>query len=106
MGYYVNPSAESFAAIARSKTYVDKTGLIEYMNTVVQTDRMLVCSSRPRRFGKSMGVDMLAAYYDRSVDTKELFQELKISSTKEYEKHLNQYDVIHLDIQLREYDKA
>lgn len=46
MGYYVNPSAESFAAIARSKTYVDKTGLIEYMNTVVQTDRMLVCSSR------------------------------------------------------------
>ena len=41
MGYYVNPSAESFAAIARSKTYVDKTGLIEYMNTVVQTDRML-----------------------------------------------------------------
>lgn len=39
MGYYVNPSAESFAAIARSKTYVDKTGLIEYMNTVVQTDR-------------------------------------------------------------------
>ena len=48
MGYYVNPSAESFAAIARSKTYVDKTGLIEYMNTVVQTDRMLVCSSRPR----------------------------------------------------------
>ena len=38
MGYYVNPSAESFAAIARSKTYVDKTGLIEYMNTVVQTD--------------------------------------------------------------------
>ena len=55
MGYYVNPSAESFAAIARSKTYVDKTGLIEYMNTVVQTDRMLVCSSRPRRFGKSFG---------------------------------------------------
>ena len=53
-----------------------------------------------------MGVDMLAAYYDRSVNTKELFQSLKIKSTKDYEKHLNQYDVIHLDIQLREYDKA
>ena len=46
-----------------------------------------------------MGVDMLAAYYDRSVDTKELFQELKISSTKEYEKHLNQYDVLKINMQ-------
>ena len=42
---------------------------------------------------------MLAAYYDRSVDTKELFQELKISSTKEYEKHLNQYDVLKINMQ-------
>ena len=74
MGYYVNPSAESFAAIARSKTYVDKTGLIEYMNTVVQTDRMLVCSSRPRRFGKSFAAKMLAAYYSRGADSKDIFQ--------------------------------
>ena len=86
MGYYVNPSAESFAAIARSKTYVDKTGLIEYMNTVVQTDRMLVCSSRPRRFGKSMAANMLAAYYDRSEDTTELFQNLAISKDRSYRK--------------------
>ena len=64
MGYYVNPSAESFAAIARSKTYVDKTGLIEYMNTVVQTDRMLVCSSRPRRFGKSLNMSMLKYFFE------------------------------------------
>ena len=78
MGYYVNPSAESFAAIARSKTYVDKTGLIEYMNTVVQTDRMLVCSSRPRRFGKSFAAKMLAAYYSRGADSKDIFQNLKI----------------------------
>ena len=38
MGYYVNPSAESFAAIVRSGIYVDKSGLIAYMNKVVQTD--------------------------------------------------------------------
>ena len=99
MGYYVNPSAESFAAIARSKTYVDKTGLIEYMNTVVQTDRMLVCSSRPRRFGKSMAANMLAAYYDRSEDTTELFQNLAISKDRSYRENLNQYDVIKINMQ-------
>ena len=46
-----------------------------------------------------MGVDMLAAYYDRSVDTKELFHDLKISSTEGYEKHLNQYDVLKINMQ-------
>ena len=99
MGYYVNPSAESFAAIARSKTYVDKTGLIEYMNTVVQTDRMLVCSSRPRRFGKSFAAKMLATYYSRGADSKDIFQNLKIGKETECE-HQNQYDVIFLDITL------
>ena len=78
MGYYVNPSAESFAAIARSKTYVDKTGLIEYMNTVVQTDRMLVCSSRPRRFGKSLNMSMMKAFFEIGASPA-LFKGLKIS---------------------------
>ena len=48
MGYYVNPSAESFAAIARSKTYVDKTGLIEYMNAVAAR-RLMYVSILPMR---------------------------------------------------------
>lgn len=99
MGYYVNPSAESFAAIVRSGIYVDKTGLIRYMNMVAQTDRMLVCSSRPRRFGKSFAAKMLAAYYSRGADSKDIFQNLEIGkeTTCEYQ---NQYDVIFLDITL------
>lgn len=46
-----------------------------------------------------MGIDMLAAYYDRSVDTKKLFQNLKIQRTEDYEKHLNQYDVLKINMQ-------
>lgn len=99
MGYYVNPSEESFAAIVRSGIYVDKTGLIEYMNKVSQTDRMLVCSSRPRRFGKSFAAKMLAAYYSRGADSKAVFQGLKIARETKCE-NLNQYDVIFLDITL------
>ena len=97
MGYYVNPSAESFAAIVRSGIYVDKSGLIAYMNKVVQTDRMLVCSSRPRRFGKSFAAKMLAAYYSRGADARDIFQNLKIAKEPSCE-NLNQYDVIFLDI--------
>ena len=99
MGYYVNPSAESFAAIMRSGIYVDKSGLIAYMNKVVQTDRMLVCSSRPRRFGKSFAAKMLAAYYSRGADARDIFQNLKIAKEPSCE-NLNQYDVIFLDITL------
>ena len=99
MGGYLNPGSDLLEMALRSQIFVDKSGLIEKTNRCVRTLQRYICVSRPRRFGKSMGVDMLAAYYDRSVDTKELFQELKISSTKEYEKHLNQYDVLKINMQ-------
>ena len=82
-----------------SAEYVDRTGLIEYMNKVVQTDRMLVCSSRPRRFGKSFAAKMLAAYYSRGADSKAIFRNLKVAKETKCENQ-NQYDVIFLDITL------
>ena len=42
---------------------------------------------------------MLAAYYARSENTEELFQNLVISKDVSYKENLNQYDVIYLDIQ-------
>ena len=42
---------------------------------------------------------MLAAYYSRGCDSKEMFSTLKISESTEFEKNINKYDVIHLDIQ-------
>ena len=99
MGSYLNPGSDLFEMALRSQIFVDKSGLIEKTNRCVRTLQRYICVSRPRRFGKSMGVDMLAAYYDRMIDTKALFQELKISSTEEYEKHLNQYDVLKVNMQ-------
>ena len=85
-----------FAALRlANEIYVDKTDLVYEL----ASKRRKYFLARPRRFGKSMGVDMLAAYYDRSVNTKELFQSLKIKSTKDYEKHLNQYDVLKINMQ-------
>ncbi|WP_394683278.1 AAA family ATPase [Schaedlerella sp.] len=65
MGGHLNPGSKGFRESINSVIYVDKTGLIEKTNAVLNTRKKLICASRPRRFGKSMAADMLAAYYDR-----------------------------------------
>ncbi len=98
MGIYLNPGNLSFQSAVNSKIYVDKTGLLSYTNAVIDTEQRDICVSRPRRFGKSMTVGMLAAYYGKTCDSGKLFCGKEIAKTKDYEKHLNQYDVIQMDI--------
>lgn len=99
MGSYLNPGSGKFYESLRSQIYEDKTGLIEHTNEKIRTAQKYICLSRPRRFGKSMAMDMLAAYYDRAEDTSALFDGLKISQTASYREHLNQYDVIKINMQ-------
>lgn len=98
MGIYLNPPADAFEAILREKIYVDKSGLISYTNSVLNSSRMLTCFSRPRRFGKSYAAKMLAAYYSKGADSDSLFQGLEISNTDTYRNYLNKYNVLFLDI--------
>ena len=98
MGIYLNPPADAFEAILREKIYVDKSGLIAYINSVLNSSRMLTCFSRPRRFGKSYAAKMLAAYYSKGADSDSLFQGLEISGTDTYTDYLNKYNVLFLDI--------
>lgn len=100
MGFYVNPPADAFKAIRKTDTYVDKSELIAYTNQVLESDRMLTCCSRPRRFGKSFAAKMLAAYYSRGADSKTLFENLKIARMKDaqFEEHLNRYNVLFFDV--------
>ena len=99
MGVFVNPDNSAFQVALNSKIYVDKSGLIEKTNALIGTQQQFVCVSRPRRFGKSMAAEMLASYYDRSVDSSEIFDKLNISSAESYREHLNKYDVIRINMQ-------
>ena len=99
MGCYLNPGSKGFRESLNSEIYVDKTGLIEKTNAVLDTRQKFLCVSRPRRFGKSMAADMLAAYYERGEDSAVLFDSLKISKAISYQKHRNQYDVIKINMQ-------
>ncbi|MBP5258997.1 MAG: AAA family ATPase [Prevotella sp.] len=97
MGTYINIGNEAFRK-SRNSEYVDKSGLIAVVNKTLFTEFNLSCVSRCRRFGKSMAAKMLAAYYDKSVDSRELFADLQIANDPSFEEHLNKYRVIYLDM--------
>lgn len=99
MGRYLNPGNEGFAETISSEIYIDKTDMISYTNRVLESESKYVCVSRPRRFGKSIAAKMLVAYYSKGCDSREIFEKLSISKQPSFDKYLNKYDVIRLDIQ-------
>lgn len=99
MGLYLDPGNEAFARIVANDIYVDKSGLIAYTNFRIGKARPYVASSRPRRFGKTLAAQMLAAYYSKGCDSRSIFENLEIAHDESFEEHLNKYNVIKLDIQ-------
>ena len=98
MGIYFNPGNESFTKDKNSELYLDKTGLIEYLNRVICTNANCISVSHARRFGKSHAAGMIDAYYSRGCDSTELFQNTEIATKDSFLKHINQYNVIHIDV--------
>ena len=100
MGRYLNPSNSLFESTVKySKFYVDKTMLLEYTNQCLFGENKEICISRPRRFGKSITENMLVAYYSKGCNSRELFSKFKIAQMSDFERHLNKYNVIYVDIQ-------
>ncbi|MDE7183914.1 MAG: AAA family ATPase [Lachnospiraceae bacterium] len=98
MGRFLNQGNRKFAEFSQSKYFVDKTALI---NKLIQkdADEKFVCSSRPRRFGKSVTADMLVAFFSRGTDSGSLFEPLKCVKDTLFRENINHYDTIFVDIQ-------
>lgn len=99
MGVYLNPGDDKFHMARKSKIYIDKSGILSYLNSVVNTEQRFVCVSRPRRFGKSMAANMIVAYYDRSVDASTSFLGLELTREESFIEHRNKYDVLQINMQ-------
>ena len=99
MGMYFNPSNDGFRQALRSQIYVDKTGMIEFFNRILDTEQKFAAVSRARRFGKSMAAKLLIAYYSKGCDSRELFKGLKAEALPSFESELNKNNVICLDFQ-------
>ena len=97
MGRYINKGNNAFRDIVNSE-YVDKTSLIPLINATLNTESRYSCVTRCRRFGKSMAAKMLCAYYDKSCNSRELFRGLVAEKDDSFEKYLNKYYVIIIDM--------
>ncbi len=98
MGIYFNPNNGSFTKDRNYKIYIDKTGLLNYLNEQLGTPKNCIALSHARRFGKSHAAGMIDAYYSKGCDSSNLFDDTEIAKSEDYRKYMNQYNVIHLDI--------
>ena len=97
MGTFINKGNKAFRDIVTHE-YVDKTSLIPFINTTLNSECRYSCVTRCRRFGKSMAAKMLCAYYDKSCDSRELFAGLEAEKDKTFGEYLNRYYVISIDM--------
>ncbi|MBR1865749.1 MAG: AAA family ATPase, partial [Lachnospiraceae bacterium] len=94
MGVYLNPGNKAYAEAINTDIFVDKTCMIEYLNSIVNTKQKYVSVSRPRRFGKTLAADMICAYYEREADGRSLFEKRKIARCDKWDAYLGKFDVI------------
>ena len=93
--YVINVGIQNFESLRNDGYfYVDKT---ELMYRLVKTGRYYFLS-RPRRFGKSLLISTLEAYFQGK---KELFEGLAVHGL---EKEWTEYPILHLDLNTRKYD--
>ena len=98
MGLYLNPNADAFQMGLNTEIYVDKSLILSELNKLVSSQGNFVCLSRPRRFGKSMAGNMISAYYSKGCDTREVFSQMKLGQEPGFDKYLNKFNVIKLDL--------
>ena len=76
MGIYFNPGNGSFLRARNSQIFVDKTGLIEYLNKRLCTEENCIAVGHARRFGKSHAAGMIDAYYSLGSESSCLFDDV------------------------------
>ncbi|MBP5503306.1 MAG: AAA family ATPase [Bacteroidales bacterium] len=96
MSDFIDYGNSDFRSVINSN-FVDKSGLLTFLNNNLDTENKFICISRPRRFGKSVAAQMAYAYYDRSSKSEELFEGLEITKNPDYKTHLNKYPTIYID---------
>ena len=99
MGLYLNSrrSYTLYQNIANSNYFVDKTKILTELIPLMNTAANCICITRPRRFGKTVMANMLAAFFGKGVDSARIFDKLEIAQSKLYQKHLNTHNVISID---------
>lgn len=100
MGQYLNSRVpfEGYKEIAGTRFFVDKSLIIEDILSALKIDgQKYLCITRPRRFGKSVMANMVAAFFGKAADAGKLFERLAIAGNENYRAHLNKHNVVYID---------
>ena len=99
MGIFLNNTApfEAYKIAVSDRYFVDKSMLLEDLIPSIDREQRFLCITRPRRFGKTVMANMIAAYFGTAVDSSAIFNQLAIAKSSVYREHLNKYDVIYID---------
>ena len=81
--------------------FIDKSMMI---SEFLRRKSTVTLITRPRRFGKTINISMMASFFDMTKDSKELFKDTKIVET-EYISEMNQYPTIFISFANAKNDK-
>ena len=99
MGAFLNSIVpfEAYKTVAAGRYFVDKSGLIAELWPGLEAEERFYCITRQRRFGKSVMANMIAAFFEKTVEAGNVFGRMQIARSKVYSAHLNQHLVIQLE---------
>lgn len=89
MGAYLNSQTPYtlYQSESRSPYFVDKTMLLQELFPYVAAGNRHLCVTRPRRFGKTIAANMISSFFQKGIDSGELFDRLKISEADDCQKY-------------------
>ncbi len=99
MGVYLNSTAPYYLykSEMQKNYFIDKSLLLEQLFPLVKSGNSHICITRPRRFGKTIMANMIAAFFGKGCPSASLFNQTRITTNSEYEAHLNKYNTIFID---------
>lgn len=98
MGIYLNSKAAYilYKGETQNPFFVDKSQMLEELFPLVRRGNSHICITRPRRFGKTVMANMIATYFSKGCDANDIFQNLAVAQSPEYDRYRNKFSVIHI----------
>ena len=99
MGMFLNSKSpyESYKRIRQNPYFVDKSLLLAELMPSFGSADCYCCITRPRRFGKTIMANMIAAFLGKTDRNDEIFRDLAVSGRKGCSAHLHKHNVISID---------
>ena len=98
MGQFLNNKEpyDKYRTVKNGPYFVDKSEILEELIPALQQEQRFFCITRPRRFGKTIMANMIAAFFENT-EEESLFDDLYISRYKHYKEQAGRHDVIYID---------